>query len=253
MKQKLILLVAISVMAASCGVRKTNKTDSDFAQTSQGSEDRKESSKETIKEVIDTTATIAGVSGEIAKPLNDIRNSQPLYIETDRYISRTWFDSITGLLHNETTIKDYKVPVKKEKTTQREKQADIQTKYKTITKHHYTTKYVDRESPLSSWFWILIAAGFIAGIIVGRFITLKARSLLTKCLIFLPALLIFGSCSSNDPEPSCNCPTAIYQNVNTGENRLYDNEPLDCSTGVPIEPVKQEMWIFYECKYKPDF
>lgn len=72
------------------------------------------------------------------------------------------------------------------------------------------------------------------------------RILITFIIVFTLA-----SCSSNDD--GCNCNGAIYKHAWTYELKTYHNEPMNCDTGTPKEPVKDEVWYFIECKDKPSY
>lgn len=73
-----------------------------------------------------------------------------------------------------------------------------------------------------------------------------------KKLLFTPIALIAMSCSSDD-DKGCNCKHAIYKHVATNEIKSFNNEPMNCATDEPIEPVKDEVWFFQECKNNPDY
>lgn len=68
-------------------------------------------------------------------------------------------------------------------------------------------------------------------------------------LIFSAAMFI--GCSDDDG--GCKCNGALYKHAVTGEIKSWRNEPMNCKTDEPIEPVKDDVWFYQECKQNPDY
>jgi len=179
-------------------------------------------------------------------------DGKPVITEDGRQKTETHYDKKSNRIIQETKIKDAPVNIKAKKVTESNvnTKGTKKVKYKADDKKQVKDKI--KESLYTSAY-IFVFIFLILIVILYFIIKNKKASALLGIFYLLSYALISCSPDENNQDKECNCKEAIYKNIYTGVDKIYNNEPVNCDTGQPYELSKDNVFAYSSCQGKPTY